>query len=104
MHARTARELDLYPIMDHKDMKVINANYNVKVGYWASRNNMQEYKMYVTVIWMFDLDFVNNLWQALGDNPWSGKPTNCNYKTYLLRQAKYLLGTNKPKQYSLEGT
>jgi hypothetical protein len=61
MHARTARELDLYPIMDHKDMKVINANYNVKVGYWASRNNMQEYKMYVTVIWMFDLDFVNNL-------------------------------------------
>jgi len=61
MHARIARELDLYPIMDHKHMKVINANYNVKVGYWASRNNMQEYKMYVTVIWMFDLDFVNNL-------------------------------------------
>jgi hypothetical protein len=42
-------------------MKIIYEEYNVKVGYWASKNNMKEYKVYATVIWMFDLDFVNNL-------------------------------------------
>jgi len=42
-------------------MKVVDVDYNVKVGYWASTNNAQEYKVYVTVIRMFDLDFVNNL-------------------------------------------
>jgi hypothetical protein len=40
-------------------MKTID--YSVRVGYWALRNNVQEYKVYVTVIWMFDLDFVNDL-------------------------------------------
>jgi hypothetical protein len=82
-------------------MKAINANYNVKVGYWASRNNVQEYKVYVAMIWMFNLDFVNNLRQALGDNPWPAKPTNQNYRTRLLRQVEYLLGMNKIDQYSL---
>jgi hypothetical protein len=42
-------------------MKVIDAEYNVRVGYWASRNNVHEYKSYVIVIRMFDLDYVNNL-------------------------------------------
>jgi hypothetical protein len=42
-------------------MKAIDLNYSVRVGYWALRNNMQEYKVYVTVIQMFDLNFVNNL-------------------------------------------
>jgi hypothetical protein len=42
-------------------MKIIYEEYNVKVGYWASKNNTKEYKVYATVIWMFDLDFVNNL-------------------------------------------
>jgi hypothetical protein len=82
-------------------MKAINANYNVKVGYWASRNNVQEYKVYVAMIWMFNSDFVNNLRQALGDNPWLAKPTNQNYRTCLLRQEEYLLATNKLEQYSL---
>jgi hypothetical protein len=27
-------------------MKMINVDYNVKMGYWASRNNMKEYKIY----------------------------------------------------------
>ncbi len=34
MFART-RDLNLYPIVDHKQMKTIDANYNVRVGYWA---------------------------------------------------------------------
>jgi hypothetical protein len=42
-------------------MKVVDVDYNVKVGYWESRNNMQEYKVYVTVIWMFNPYFMNDL-------------------------------------------
>ncbi len=40
------------------------------MGYLALKNNVQEYKVYAIVIWMFNLDFVNNLQQALRDNPW----------------------------------
>ncbi len=42
-------------------MKVIDVDYNVQVGYWDEKNNVQEYKVYVIVIQMFDLNFVNNL-------------------------------------------
>jgi hypothetical protein len=62
---------------------------------------MQEYKVYATIIWMFDLDFVNNLRQALGNNPWPVEPTNQNYRTYLLCQVEYLLGTSRVDQCSL---
>jgi hypothetical protein len=65
---------------------------------------MQEYKVYVTMIQMFDLDFMNDLRQAPGYNPWPDKPTNHNYMTHLLCQEKYLLGTNKLDLYSLEET
>jgi hypothetical protein len=65
------------------------------VGYWALKNNVQEYKVYVTMIWMFDADFVNNLRQVLRDNLWLVEPTNHNYKTHLLCQVEYILGTNK---------
>jgi hypothetical protein len=64
MHVRTFRDLDFYPTMDHKQMKGIDVDYNVRVGCWASRNNVEEYKVYVIVIWMFDSDFVNNLQQT----------------------------------------
>jgi len=50
---------------------------------------------------MFDLDFVNNLWQASRDNPSLIEPTNWNYMAYLLHQGKYLLGMNRTNQYSL---
>jgi hypothetical protein len=33
-------------------MKTIDANYSVKVGYWASKNNVNEYKVYATMIQM----------------------------------------------------
>jgi hypothetical protein len=51
-------------------MKAMDANYNVRMGYWALRNNVQEYKVYVIVIWMFDANFVNNLRQVPRDNLW----------------------------------
>ncbi len=31
----TSQDLDLYPIMDHRQMKAIDVDYNVKMGYWA---------------------------------------------------------------------
>ncbi len=46
---------------DHQQMKGIDVNYNVKVGFWALKNNVQECKIYAIVIQMFDSDFVNNL-------------------------------------------
>ncbi len=45
MSIKIPQDLDLYPIVDQRQMKVINVNYSVKVGYWASRNNMQEDKI-----------------------------------------------------------
>jgi hypothetical protein len=50
MLARIPWDLDLYPAMDHKQMKVIDANYSVRVGYWALKYNVQEYKIYVIMI------------------------------------------------------
>jgi hypothetical protein len=82
-------------------MKTIDANYSVRVGYWASKNNLQKYKVYATIIQMFDPNFMNNLRQAPGDNPWPTELTNHNYKTCLLCQTKYLLGTNRVDQYLL---
>lgn len=67
MLARTPPNLDLYLIVNQRQMKAIDIEYNVRVGYWASRNNMQEYKVYIIVIWMFDPDFMNNLKQAPRD-------------------------------------
>jgi len=40
----TPQDLDLYLVMDHKQMKAIDADYNVRMGYWAYKNNMQKYK------------------------------------------------------------
>ncbi len=34
-------------------MKTIDAYYSVRVGYWALKNNMQENKVYVIVIWIY---------------------------------------------------
>jgi hypothetical protein len=61
MHVRTFRDLDFYPTMDHKQMKGIDVEYSAKVGYWTLRNNVQEYKVHVIVIQMFDSKFLNNL-------------------------------------------
>jgi hypothetical protein len=61
MAIRILGDLHLCPAMDQRHMKIIYEESNVRMGYWASKNNMKEYTVYATVIWMFDLDFVNNL-------------------------------------------
>jgi hypothetical protein len=66
-------------------MKAIDADYGVKMGHWTSRNNVQEYKVYVTMIQIFDSNFVNNLRQTPRDNLWPVESTNRNYRTRLLR-------------------
>jgi hypothetical protein len=45
MYTRIPWDLDLYLTVAQKQMKVINVDYSVRMGYWASRNNMQEYKI-----------------------------------------------------------
>jgi len=42
MPSRISKKLDLYPTLDQRVMKATNVDYNVKVGYWASRNHVQE--------------------------------------------------------------
>jgi len=74
----TPMDLDLYLEVDQRQMKVIDVEYNVRVGYWTSRNNMHEYKAYATMIRMFHLNFMNNLKQVLRDNSWPIEPTNQN--------------------------
>ncbi len=47
MFAITPQDLDLYPAMDQRYMNAIFVDYIIKVGYWALKNNVQEYKVYV---------------------------------------------------------
>jgi len=61
MAIRTLGDLHMCPAMDRRQMKIIDAEYNVRVGYLALKKNMKEYKVYAIVICMFDIDFVNNL-------------------------------------------
>jgi hypothetical protein len=31
-------------------MEAIDARYNIKMGYWALRNDIQKYKVYATMV------------------------------------------------------
>jgi hypothetical protein len=81
MAYQTPHDLNLYHVVGNKEMKSIDVEYQVQVGYWATRNHLQVYKIYVTMICMFDEDFLNSLLQPLEDNPWLTHPTNWKYKT-----------------------
>ncbi len=50
MLGKTLEDLDLYPTTNQRQMKAIDVDYIVRVGYWASKNNMLEYKVYPIVI------------------------------------------------------
>jgi hypothetical protein len=91
----------LYHVVKKKEMISINAEYQIQVGYWVARNHLQDYKICVTMICMFDEDFFNILLKLLVDNPWPTHLTNQNYKTQLLRQSNYLLGFVSPNKYCL---
>jgi len=76
MACPTPQDLDLYHVVEKKEMKSINVEYQVQVGYWATKNHLEDYKIYVIVICMFDENFLNNLLHTLEDNPWLAHPTN----------------------------
>jgi hypothetical protein len=61
MPCHTPKDLDLYPKVGNKEIKFINAEYKIKVGYWVGKNGLQDYKIYAIIICMFDEDFLNNL-------------------------------------------
>jgi hypothetical protein len=37
MPTKILQNLDMYPVMDKRQMKTIDGNYSVRMGYWASR-------------------------------------------------------------------
>jgi hypothetical protein len=52
--------LRLVPYYQKKEMKFIDAKYQIQVGYWVARNHLKDYKIYAIMICMFDEDFFNN--------------------------------------------
>ncbi len=76
MAYRTPHDLDLYFVVRKNEMKSIDVEYQVQVGYWVAKNHLQDYKIYETMICMFDEDFLNSLLQPPRDNPWPTHPTN----------------------------
>jgi hypothetical protein len=88
---RTLKDLDNYLSIDKRELKNIDAKFQEKIGYWAFYNHLQDYKIYGTMIKMFCLEFLNNLWQHPKENPWPIHSINENYKTWFYRQCDYLL-------------
>jgi hypothetical protein len=60
---------------------IIMLAHCILFAHWAQRNHLQDYKIYATVISIFDDDFFNNLLHPIGDNLWPAHPTNWKYKT-----------------------
>jgi hypothetical protein len=78
---RTPPDLDLYPSVQKKKLKNVDARFQAEVGYWASINHLYDYKIYSTMIKMFIPEFLNSLPQPLGENSWPKDPINKNFKT-----------------------
>jgi hypothetical protein len=78
---QTPSNLDLYPPIDKSELKKVDAEFQAEVGYWASTNHLQDYKIYGTLIKMFKPEFLNNLLQPPIDNPWLANMTNIIFKT-----------------------
>jgi hypothetical protein len=85
MAYQTPQDLDLYLVVGKKEMKFIDVEYQVQVGCWATKNHLRDYKIYVTLICMFDEDFLNSLVHPPKDNPWLAHSTNRNYRIQFLR-------------------
>ncbi len=100
MACRTLHDLNLYFVVEKKKEKSIDVE--IQVGYWVVKNHLQDYKIYATMICMFDKDFLNSLLQPPKNNPCPAHSTNQNYKTRLLRQFDYLLRFVFLNKYSLD--
>jgi hypothetical protein len=79
--------LDLYPYVQKNKLKNIDIEFQAEVGYWAFINHLQDYKIYVIVIKMLILEFLNSLPQPPRDNPWLEDSINNNFKTYFMGNA-----------------
>lgn len=99
MLVRTPRGLDLYLVVDQRQVKVIDAKYSVRVGYWASRNNVHEYKVYVTMIQMFDLNFVTTCDKLLETT--CGQPNQQTATTRPIYYAKQNVYQGQTKQTNI---
>ncbi len=91
-YCRTLQDLEFYPLVERREMKSIDVQFQIEVGYWVSLNHLQDYKIYGTMIKMFCLKFLNILWQPCRDNPWPTHLTNQNYRMQFDKQHDYLLG------------
>jgi hypothetical protein len=40
MAYQTLQNLDLYPIVGKKEIKSIDAEYQIQIGYWATKNHL----------------------------------------------------------------
>ncbi len=47
--------------VEKKKLKNVDVEFQTKVGYWASTNHLQDYKIYGTIIKMFKSEFLSNL-------------------------------------------
>jgi hypothetical protein len=63
--------LDDYPLVDRRELKSIDAEFQEKVGYWASYNHLQDYKIYGTLIKIFKAEF---------EHKQTKPPKNCSHK------------------------
>ncbi len=95
----TPKDLDLYLKVGKKEMKFIDVEYQVQVGYWVGKNGLQDYKIYAIMICMFNKDFLTNIQHPLGDNPWPVHMKNWSSRTWLLRQTDSLLGFVSQNKY-----
>jgi hypothetical protein len=89
---QTSLNLDLYLSINKRKLKNVNIEYQTKVGYWASFNHLQDYKIYGTVIKIFLPKFLNGLRQPLKNNPWPTHPMNKNFRTQFHQHCDYLFG------------
>jgi hypothetical protein len=52
------RILNLYPLVKKENLLNINVAYKLKVEYWLANDCLQDYKIYVITIYMFNLKFL----------------------------------------------
>jgi hypothetical protein len=82
MACQTPQDLNFYHVVEKKDMKSIDAIYQVEVGYWAQKNFLQDYKIYVMVIYMQGLSqqlMTTTKKQSMAMTPNKSKLQNSNF-------------------------
>jgi len=57
----TLANLELYPLMNQKELKIIKPTFKLQMKVPVKRNGLQDYNIYSIVICMFILEFLNSL-------------------------------------------